>query len=230
MPILRRKAYRSSAPSLCTTLPSTRIQPRSGASWPPISLSSVDLPLPLPPRIATTLPRGILRDRPRKIGNSPKEKCNSEISTRSSATKRLEQVRHRCPLRTQRLVARDLGGEQVALRVDHFELAGEAVIVAQPRQPQGRAERRRPARFGLEALPRAPLRRQGRAHLAERVLDGALIAGECLLLARLGRGDRRLQAAAGEDRLGERHRELPDAGRAAEQARQRLRLAAEVAR
>ena len=71
IPILRRSAYSSWVESLCTSLPSTLIQPRSGASWPPISLSSVDFPLPLPPRIATTLPRGIFSDKPRRIGRSP---------------------------------------------------------------------------------------------------------------------------------------------------------------
>src|SRR4051812_40762856 len=59
--------------------------PASGRSWPPISLSSVDLPEPLPPRMATTLPRGMSSERRRNICSSPNEKPRSRIWTALSA-------------------------------------------------------------------------------------------------------------------------------------------------
>src|SRR5262245_31611915 len=62
-------------------LPSTVTVPRWGCSCAPMSLSSVDLPEPLPPRIATTWPRGMSKLRPRSTCRSPYEKCRSLIST-----------------------------------------------------------------------------------------------------------------------------------------------------
>ena len=46
-------------------------EPFAGLAAPPISLSNVDFPLPLPPRIATILPRGMASERPRKIWIGP---------------------------------------------------------------------------------------------------------------------------------------------------------------
>ena len=47
--------------SSCTTLPSNLTLPRDGLSCPPKWRSSVDLPHPLTPRMATIFPRGMVR-------------------------------------------------------------------------------------------------------------------------------------------------------------------------
>jgi len=117
-------------------------------------------------------------------------------------------------------------GEQSALGVDHVELARDAVLVAQLRKAQRLRERLLARRLGLEALARARLADERRAHLAKSVLDGLLVSGERLLLARSRRLGLRLQAAAGEDRLGDARREQINAGRPAEQTGERGALAA----
>ncbi len=61
MLIRRRISNSSSAFSRLTSCPNTRTAPFVARSAPPISLSSVVLPHPLPPMIATTLPRGMTR-------------------------------------------------------------------------------------------------------------------------------------------------------------------------
>ena len=54
IPRRRRKAYFSACVRLPKSLPITRTLPEIGACWPQIRRSSVVLPLPLPPMMATT--------------------------------------------------------------------------------------------------------------------------------------------------------------------------------
>src|SRR5271154_3465978 len=61
MPISRRSARRA-APELCTGRPSKRISPLSGTSRPLMQRSSVVLPEPLRPMMATTSPLSIVSD------------------------------------------------------------------------------------------------------------------------------------------------------------------------
>src|SRR6186997_990588 len=78
--------------------------------------------------------------------------------------------------------------------------------------------------LGLEALARAGLRRERGADLAEGGLDGLLVLRDERALASLGLVGARLQAAAGEDRLGHAGGELPgDRGRAEEVGELRAR-------
>src|SRR5712692_3419210 len=85
IPIFRRSAYRACVSSSWTVSPATLTVPRSGFAWPPIRRSNVDFPEPLAPRIATSLPRGILRLRPFSSFLGPSENSTPEISTRFSA-------------------------------------------------------------------------------------------------------------------------------------------------
>ncbi len=71
MLILRRMRYRPSASRSGTDWPATAPRPEVGRSWPPISLSSVVLPLPLPPMMATPLPRGPFIEIPLRMGRRP---------------------------------------------------------------------------------------------------------------------------------------------------------------
>ena len=62
--------------------------PPSGRSCPPISRSSVVLPQPLPPMIATTLPRGTRIEMPLRTGRRPYAKTSpTSTSTRVSGTR-----------------------------------------------------------------------------------------------------------------------------------------------
>src|SRR5262245_51410797 len=126
--------------------------------------------------------------------------------------KRLEQVGDRRALRAQRVEAVLLGGEQVALGVEDLELAAQAVLVAQAREPQRDPERCGAIALGVETLARLDLRDQRVAHLAERVLHGELVLRERLPLARVRCLDLRLDAPALVDRRSERDRGLPDPG------------------
>src|SRR5216684_3552710 len=67
-------------------------------------------------------------------------RCESRL--RPHPAQRLEQIRDRRALRAQRVDAVLLGGEQVSLGVENFELACHAVHVAQARKPQRRPQRR----------------------------------------------------------------------------------------
>src|SRR5205085_9711480 len=137
-----------------------------------------------------------------------------------------EKIRDGGALSAQRFDACDARGKQSALGVDHVELAGDAVLVAQLREAQRLGERPLARRFRLEALPRARLADQRGAHLAEGGLDRLLIAGERLLLACSRRLGLRLQAAAGEDWLHHVRCEQVEAGRPTEEVRERSALAA----
>ena len=55
----------------------------------------------------------------------------------------------------QRVDARDARGEQVALGVDHVELARHAVLVAQSGEARGLGQGLLARRLGIEALARA---------------------------------------------------------------------------
>src|SRR5258706_11586192 len=130
---------------------------------------------------------------------------------------------------TQGFDARAAGGEEAALGVEDVELAGDAVVVAQAREAQGLAQRLGARRFGFVALERARLRGERAADFAERGLDGLLVLRQDLALARRGGIGAGLEPAAGEDRLGQREADVPEAGRTGEEVGERGALAAKRA-
>src|SRR6185295_6760670 len=149
---------------------------------------------------------------------------------RSLAAQRPKEVGDGGAVGAQGLDAADLRREEAALGVDHVELACHAVLVAQAREAQRFVERRLARALRLEALQRALLHDERGAHFAEGRADRLLVLEQGLALARAGRLAPRLQAAAGEDRLGEAGGELPRGGRGAgEEVAERGALAAEEA-
>lgn len=93
-----------------------------------------------------------------------------------------------------------LGEEQVALGVEHFDVGGGTLTIAQPREARdlacrGQAASPRRELFGI-ILP--PGERIG--DLAERPQDGNLVAVDGDILARAGEGQITAVAAAIEDR------------------------------
>src|SRR6266850_200990 len=84
-------------------------------------------------------------------------------------------ARSRRAVCAQRLDAGDARGEKAALGVDHVELAGDAVGVAQPRQAGRVGQCIGACRLRIIALARARLNRKRSACLAERGLDGLLV-------------------------------------------------------
>ena len=67
-----------------TDWPSTMTWPESGLRRPPMRLSNVVLPQPLPPMMAVTLPRRMESDNPRNTSRPPSARRTSRISTRMS--------------------------------------------------------------------------------------------------------------------------------------------------
>src|SRR5713101_6883127 len=151
------------------------------------------------------------------------------VGLRPHSAQRLEQIGDRRPLRAQRVDAVLFGREQVALRIEHLELTGHAVLVAKARKPKRGPQRRYALALGLEPLPRLGLRHERVAHVAERVLDRKLVLGERLAFARAGGLHLCVDAPARVDRLARRERGLPDPGRPGKQVGQRYALAAQVA-
>src|SRR5260221_471513 len=139
------------------------------------------------------------------------------VGLRPHSSERLEQVGDRRPLRAQRVDAVLLGGEQVALRIEHLELTGHAVLVSKARKPQRGPQRRYALALGFETLARLGLRHERVAHVAERVLDRELVLRERLAFARAGGLHLCVDAPARVDRLARRERGLPDPGRPGEQ-------------
>ncbi len=136
--------------------PPTVTRPREGLSCPPISLSSVDLPEPLPPRIATTLPRGMASDSPRKISRSPYENASPSISTWFSAMRLLYR-------RAASVCRADSRGRARRLRRRRVPCRRSPCAAQQLREPRlpGMARRRQLAR--AQVLPPGTLeRRAGR--------------------------------------------------------------------
>src|SRR5215467_6121938 len=121
---------------------------------------------------------------------------DSRRDSRPDPAERLEQVGDRRALRAERVDAVLLSREQVALGVEHLELAAQAVLVAQPGEPQRDPQRGRAVALGVETLARLDLRDQRVAHLAKRVLHGELVLRESLPLARVRRLHLRFDAAA----------------------------------
>src|SRR3989440_2587591 len=108
------------------------------------------------------------------------------VGLRPHSAERLEQVGDRRALRAQRVDAVLLGREQVALRIEHLELTGHAVLVAKARKPQRGPQCRSALALGFETLARLGLRHQRVAHVAACVLDRKLVLRERLAFARAG--------------------------------------------
>src|SRR5256714_8545689 len=152
------------------------------------------------------------------------------VGLRPNSADRLEQVGDRRALRAQRVDAVLLGREQVALRIEHLELTGHAVLVAKARKPQRGPQCRYALALGFETLARLGLRHQRVAHVAECVLDRKLVLRERLAFARAGGLPLSVDAPARVDRLARRDRGLPRPGRSGEQVGERHALAAPGAR
>ncbi len=81
IPIRLRNAYKVLWFTWCMSFPKTCTFPESGRNWPPISLSSVVLPVPLGPIKAVIWPDRISRLIPSNILLDPRVKCSSRICT-----------------------------------------------------------------------------------------------------------------------------------------------------
>ena len=80
MPNRVRRRASSPADAVQTSVPRSRTVPAVGRSRPMISRNSTDLPVPLPPMIATTCPRAIENETPSWIVLGPKRVTMSSTS------------------------------------------------------------------------------------------------------------------------------------------------------
>src|SRR5712692_5370068 len=124
---------------------------------------------------------------------------------------------------------RQLALKQVSLGVQHLQEALETAAVAQRREAVGFAERFDQQLLLCTLLGGLAIADEGIGDFAERRLDGFLVIEEGLALERLGEAHVRADAAGVEDGQHSGGREIPVAGWAGKQVRQRAALAAEEA-
>src|SRR5690606_1538791 len=131
------------------------------------------------------------------------------LLAREAAAERAVQVDGVGEARLAHLHQSLLGGEQLALGVEHLEVAGHAVVVALLRQRQPRALRLDEALLRGELVVEGGAGHERVGDLAEGLLDGELVVDHRLLLPDLREPQVRAVPTPLEDRLHEARDERP---------------------
>ena len=121
---------------------------------------------------------------------SPPEKlCTSvpgSLFGRPTSTERTVELHDGVVVQLQGLRLFQLGSEQGALGIQHFEVIHHATIVACPGQSRGIARGHCPSGLRIIFRTVGAHRHQGILHFAERLLQGALVGQNGLLRALSG--------------------------------------------